>query len=339
MRRSRVGLGDVADWGNLMDAFGKAARGKRGRGDVEAYRAGLDREIERLRDGLLAGDLPVGRMRRFSIRDPKPRIIHAPSFRERVLHHALMNRMGPVLDRALVFDSYACRVGKGALRAVHRVQHHLARSPWYAQIDIRHCFPSIGHDRLLAMLARKFSDHGLSALVERIIRAHEDGPGRGLPIGALTSQNFANFYLAGVDRLVLRHPDSRGHVRYMDDLVWWGGDRSAVRRVLGEVVAFLGDALGLEVKTPWRVGRSRAGLVFCGYRIEPDRLLLSRRRKRRYAAGRKSTEEAFERGRIDAAALQRRMDAILAITAHADALTWRRAELARRPLVAAAAGA
>ncbi len=98
MRRDRVTMAAIAEWSNLVAAFGKAARGKRGRADVEAYRRDLDAELERLRAGMSRGDLPVGRMRRFTIRDPKPRVIHAPCFRERVLHHALMARMGPVLD-------------------------------------------------------------------------------------------------------------------------------------------------------------------------------------------------------------------------------------------------
>ena len=79
-------------------------------------------------------------MRSFRIRDPKPRLIHAPCFRERVLHHALMAHIGPVIDKTLIDDVYACRVGKGVVRAARRVQDHLSRGGWYAQIDIRHYF-------------------------------------------------------------------------------------------------------------------------------------------------------------------------------------------------------
>lgn len=337
MKRSRVGIGEVAEWRNLAAAFGRAAIGKRGRADVENYRHNLDRELSALREGLLRGDYPVGKMRRFTIRDPKPRVIHAPCFRERVLHHALMAPMGPVMDRSLVHDVYACRVGKGAHEAVKRVQAHARRWPWYAQIDIRQYFPNIDHRVLLGLIARKFSDHDLLSLVGRIIAVHEDAPGKGLPIGALTSQNFANLYLGTADRLVTQNPLSRGYVRYMDDLVWWGDSRADVRAILEDMRPLVEGRLKLEIKTPLKFARSRDGITFCGYRVFPDRLLLSRRRKARYAEARRIAERAYARGESDVAELQTMMDAALAITAGADATTWRRAQLDRVPLAPALA--
>ncbi len=229
MKRSGVRLVDVADWHNLARAFHLAARGKRGRPDVETFRAGLDQELARLRAAILDGTVEVGRSRRFTIRDPKPRVIHAPVFEERVLHHALMAQMGPVLDRMLIADTFACRERKGTLAAIRRAQQHLRRQPWYAQIDIRSYFASIDHAILLGQIERRFKDRGLLALVERIVRSHEDSPGKGLPIGALTSQHFANGYLAEVDRLLLEACRVRGYVRYMDDLIWWDEDRAGVR--------------------------------------------------------------------------------------------------------------
>ncbi len=332
MRRSRVGLVAIADWHNLAAAFQRAARGKGQRDEVRRFRADLNGELARLRESLLDGTVEVGRMRCFHIRDPKPRVIHAPCFRERVLHHALMAHIGPVLDRALVDDTYACRVEKGALAAVQRAQHHLRRWPWYAQIDIRSYFASIDHELLLALLERCFKDRGLLALLARIVESHHTDPGKGLPIGALTSQHFANYYLAGIDRLLLEGCRVRGLVRYMDDLVWWGDDKSAVRDALAQARAYAQERLRLTLKTPVQVGRSRAGLLFCGYRLLPGRLLLSRRRKRRYAECRRAWENAYAAGRIDARALQAGYATALAITAHADAAVWRREQLRRHPL-------
>ena len=101
-------LAEIADWHNLATAFHAAARGKRGRGDVEAFRADLDRELSDLQADLIAGTWAPRPMRQFRIHDPKPRLIHAPCFRDRVAHHAIMAHVGPVLDRVLVFDTYAC---------------------------------------------------------------------------------------------------------------------------------------------------------------------------------------------------------------------------------------
>jgi hypothetical protein len=327
-----VGLKDVADWRNLAAAFERASRGKRGRTDVVAFAADLEGRLERLRRQILAGDIEVGRTRRFLIHDPKPRVIHAPPFEERVLHHALMAPIAPVLDRSLVADTYACREGKGALSAVLRAQHHLRRQPWYAQIDIRGYFASIDHAVLLDLLARKFKNRELLPLVARVVGAHEDAPGRGLPIGALTSQHFANAYLASADRHLLETCQVGGFVRYMDDLVWWGRDRIEVRDALASVSRHIEGSLRLEVKRPVLVRRSSEGLNFCGFRVRANRLLLSGRRRRRYALHRRRWEEAWLAGRIDDTELQAGYAAALGITAHADAAGWRRAELARRPL-------
>jgi RNA-directed DNA polymerase len=317
MKRSPIGLDAVADWHNLAAAFHRAAVGKRARPEVQRFGDNLDHELARLRREILAGTPAVWRMRRFRIRDPKPRIIHAPFFRERVLHHALMAHVGPVLDRALVEDTYACRVGKGALAAVERARHHLQRFPWYAKIDIRSYFASIDHALLGGMLARRFKDKDLLALMRRIVDAHHTEPGKGLPIGALTSQQFANSYLAGLDRLLLEGCKVRGLVRYMDDLVWWGDSHEAVRQALDAALAYAHDRLALEIKRPVQIGRSRHGLSFCGYRILPERLLLSRRRKRRYAECRRDWQAGYA--------------SALAITAHTDAVAWRREQLRRRP--------
>jgi len=336
MKRSPVGLEAVADWHNLAAAFHRAALGKRSRPEVQLFAANLDAELASLRRDILAGTVRVGRARRFGIRDPKPRIIHAPCFRERVLHHALMGHIGPVLDRALVDDTFACRNGKGTLAAVQRAQYHARRWPWWAKIDIRAYFASIDHAILVGLLARKLKDPGLLALIGRIIDAHRDAPGKGLPIGALTSQQFANYYLGGLDRLLLEACKVRGLVRYMDDLVWWGENRAAVRAALADAWVFVADRLALQIKEPILIGRSRQGLSLCGYRVLPGKLLLSRRRKHRYAECRKQWEDAYAAGQIDERKLQAGYAGALAITAQADAASWRREQLRRVPVAGSA---
>lgn len=321
----------------LAAAFHRAALGKSRREEVQAFCLHLDQSLADLRRAILDGTVELGHMRRFRISDPKPRVIHAPCFRERVLHHALIARIGPVLDRTLVADSYACRLGKGSLAAVERVQQHLRRFPWYAQIDIRAYFATIDHVILLDLLARRFKDPGLLALLGRIVAAHHGDSGKGLPIGALTSQTFANYYLGGLDRVLLEQCRVRGLVRYMDDLLWWGEDRTAVERALDAARAFTEQRLALTIKEPARIGRSRDGVAFCGFRILPDRLLLSRRRKRRYQQSRRQGEQAFLEGAIGPLTLQAGYASAVAITLPADAAGWRRRQLVRQPLVGALA--
>ena len=125
---------------NLRLAFWKASRGKQHRPDQRAYAARLEEEIEGLRLGLLQGDYPVGEYTRFRVYDPKERVICAAAFRERVLHHALMNVCEPLVDAWLVYDCYACRVGKGQARAVRRAQAFARGNAWFLKADIRKFF-------------------------------------------------------------------------------------------------------------------------------------------------------------------------------------------------------
>ena len=322
---------DVTTLANLCRAFHRVARGKRHLPEVQAFDVDLWARLSALGEAMREGRAPLNQFRKFQIRDPKPRVIHAPVFEDRVAHHALMAVVGPTLDKALIDDTFACRVGKGSLAAVLRAQHHLRRYPWYAKLDIRKYFASIPHDRLMAAVAKKVGRGGLNRVIERIVRGFEHVPGRGLPIGALTSQYLANFYLAPLDRFLVNDSRVSAVTRYMDDHVVWSTDAGAARAVLKDVRAFVQETLALELKGEGFVQRSRAGLSFLGFRIYPGTLKLSRRRQRRYREARMRWEQAYAAGQIDALGLQRGYASAFAITAHADAAGFRRADLRRRP--------
>jgi hypothetical protein len=168
-------------------------------------------------------------------------------------------------------------------------------------------------------------------LIDRIIDSYETTPGRGLPIGALTSQHFANVYLAPLDRHLLEELRVPGLVRYMDDVVVWHHDRLSLRRVLEAVHLFTCERLKLEIKPNWQLQRSSRGLSLCGFRIHPARLGLSARRRRRYRRARAKWESAHRSGQIGAGALQAGYASALAISHGADAVAWRRRELEIRP--------
>ena len=236
-----------------------------------------------------------------------------------------MNRIGPVLDRALINDSYACRAGKGTLAATARVHEHVRRFPWYAKMDVRAYFASIRHSILMERIRRRIKGDDVLALVGRIVAAHGEGSGQGLPIGALTSQCLANYYLDPLDRFLLEASATRGYVRYMDDFVFWTETRQDATRLVREAGEFLERTLALTAKASVQINRSARGITVCGYRILPGSIRLGRRRKRRYLESRRRCEAAYQAGTIDAAQLQRAHDAALAITAHAETRAWFRA--------------
>lgn len=326
MRRVGNLFDRVADMENLRLAFLSASRGKRARDDQRRFQSGLDGELRRLRDGLLDGTYPVGNYRRFTVHDPKEREICAAAFGERVLHHALMNVCGPHFDRWLTGRTFACRRGHGQLKAIGAAQANARRHGWFLKCDFRKYFDSIPHDGLRALLARKFKDGRVLHWFGRIIDTYETSPGRGLPIGNLTSQHFANLYLDRLDRLLPSVP----YVRYMDDFVFWGDDRRALLDVRSRVEDFAGGVLGLELKGEPFVNRTALGMDFLGARVFPKTVRASRRSADRYRRKMRLCDWMFARGRLSESEYQGRVTALTSFVAHFDSVGLRRRVLGVR---------
>jgi hypothetical protein len=324
MKRQGQLMEALASPDNLRLAFWKAAKGKRSKADCRVFQERLDENLAELRAELLAGTVQVGHYHCFTIHDPKERIICAASFRERVLHHALMNVCEPVLERAAIFDSDACRTGKGRLAAVARAQDYAHQHGWFLKLDVRKYSDSIHHETLRVLLRRKFKDAAVLALFDRILASHETAPGRGLPIGNLTSQHLANFSLAPLDRFVKEELRRRAYVRYMDDCVVWGDSGPDLHEVCRQARAFLVAALKLEFKPNLAINRTAFGLDFLGYRIFPHALRLARRSKVRFARKLRAYEAAQLSGDWTELQLQQRMTALLAFVRPADTWAFRR---------------
>lgn len=224
------------------------------------------------------------------------------SLADRVLHHALLNLTEARFEQALVPGSFACRPGLGVHAAVGAVQRHLQRFAWYVRVDVAGYFPSINHGLLRQLLASRFKGAEHLALWHRIIDAgrsgnaegeadgEADGEGAGddavgLPIGALTSQHLANAYLDSADRFLLALPAVRAVVRYMDDIVWWCDSAADARQTLALLRQQLWDRRRLRLKPNPQLGRSDAGLAFCGFRVRPGVVLPSQRKLQRFKAG------------------------------------------------------
>jgi hypothetical protein len=331
MKRLAITLAALAARENLTLAAWKAARGKRERPAVARFIGGLDGALNRLSLDILCGRAPQGRFESFTIHDPKRRTIHAACFTDRVLHHAILNLAEPRFEKALVDSSYACRPGKGVHAAVLAVQRNLRRFDWCVQIDIASYFPSIDHEVLRKLLARRFKGEDFLALLSRIIDSGipeqsvvpGNTPHRGLPIGALTSQHFANAYLDSADRWLLARADVRAHVRYMDDIVWWCDSRDAAQQSLAGLREYLATELKLTVKDGVVLQRSERGLLYCGFRIRRGVVLPSARKLSRYRAAAKRLTRAENAG-TDSALLQRAHDGARGALAHTQSLGFRR---------------
>lgn len=323
--KRRGGLWDaVMERSNWVRAFHRAARGKRYRGEVRAFGADLDAHLDRLREAVASRQFEPGRFEVFRVFEPKERVIHAAPFEERVFQHALMNICEPVLDARLIDSTCACRAGRGQPVAIASAQRGAREYGWYLKLDIRKYFESVPHDLLMKGLHCVFKDEAVLYWLEKMVRSHASAPGRGLPIGSLTSQHLANFFLGRLDRFCSEHALVGRYVRYMDDFVCWGAEREGMKQVGASIRDLVHGELGLALKhAPCPQPTSR-GMDFLGYRIFPSHLTLSRRSRVRYARKVRLLERLHEEGRVTEAALQERLTALVAFTLPVRAAAFRR---------------
>ncbi len=292
----------VIDFNNLMAANKKAQRGKRYRENVLYFNSRLADELLQLQTELESRSYQPGEYKTFQIVEPKKRMISAAPYRDRVVHHALCNVIAPVFERTLIRDTYANREGYGTHRALRRFTEFARSSRYVLQCDIRKYFPSIDHEILKSTIRRKIKCADTLWLIDTIIDASNEQeemivhfPGdelwtpyerrRGLPIGNLTSQFFANVYLAGFDRFVKESLRAPKYVRYVDDFALFGDDRNELAEWRKRIEEFLAS-LRLQIHpVKSQLFETRHGVSFVGYRVLPDRIRvrsdnLQRARKR-----------------------------------------------------------
>lgn len=278
--------GDLWDsfvsWENLVSAADKARRGKRARPVVRRFEFDRERHLLRLQRELAAGAWRPGPFTTHWIERPKRRLISAAAYRDRVVHHALMNVLEPILDRHFHPDSYACRKGKGTHAASRRLRTLLARNRYFVHCDVVKFFPSIDHAILKELFRTRVKDRRLVAVMDAVVDgSNEQEPvyewfagddlfapadrRRGLPIGNLTSQWFANWYLDGLDHAATGWGVG-GYVRYCDDIVLLGNGRRALRDVADLGGAFLAARRLRLHPARLAVHPRRAGALFVGYR-------------------------------------------------------------------------
>jgi hypothetical protein len=281
---------------NLWAAYKQAARGKRSQPAVAAFEYDLENQLISLETELQEHSYIPGRYHNFVINVPKRRLISAAPFRDRVIHHALMNVIEPLFERQFIHDSYANRVGKGTHRALDRCTQYLRRHRYVMHCDMRQFFPSIDHQILRSILARTIGDEAVLTLIERIlssglgIQAEEYDlvyfPGdnlwacarpRGLPIGNLTSQYWANVYLNELDQHAKRALKIRAYIRYVDDILLFADEKSRLHEWRRAIIAHL-QSLRLTMHENRAQPRPvRTGIPFLGFIVFPTHRRLKRR--------------------------------------------------------------
>ncbi len=274
----------IIDFENLLIATRKAQRGKRFRNNVLAFNYNLEQELFQIQSELQHHTYRPGDYRTFQILDPKPRMISAAPYRDRVVHHALCNIIIPLIERSFIPDTYANRLGYGTHRALERFIQFFRSSRYILQCDIQKYFPSIDHDILKSAIHRKIKCPHTLWLIDTIIdNSNEQDPvieyfpgdtlltpiqrRRGLPIGNLTSQFFANVYLNEFDHFVREHLKVAKYLRYVDDFALFSDDRQFLANAR-EVIEYYLAQLRLKIHpVKSQLFETRHGVNFVGFRI------------------------------------------------------------------------
>lgn len=281
MKRIGYLYDSIADIDNLWHAFVKAKRGRESKSSVNLFLKKSSQEIIKLHKMLVNEQVDVGTYHCFRIFEPKERVICAASFSDRVLHHAIMNVCHPYFESFQIFDSYATRIGKGQYAALNRAVLFSREYSWFCKLDVRKYFDSVDHALLLSFLGRRFKDERLLRLFKLIIQSYSTVNSKGLPIGNLTSQYFANFYLAHADHFIKETLKAKAYVRYMDDMVLWANNKVELKLLRDSLSGFIKENLNLELR-PDCLNSIDKGLPFLGYVIYRNRITLSATSKKRF---------------------------------------------------------
>ncbi len=346
-RKPRIdGLFDeIADFGALFAAARRAIKGKRRSPGAAAFMANAERACLALERALKDGRWRPGDYTVMLIRDPKPRRISAAPFRDRVVHHAVMRVVEPIFDRGFIDQSFANRVGRGSHRAIALYERYAAEARHVLRCDVYRYFPAIDHETLKLDLRRRIGCDRTLDLLDRVIDGsnpqepvHLHYPGddlltpvtrrRGLPIGNLTSQFFANLYLDPLDHFIKERLRCRRYLRYVDDFALFHDDPAQLAAWRDDIAAFLARRrLSLHPRKTL-IADSDAPAMFLGYELaRGGRRRLPEENVRRFRNRLRGLRDRWRAGTVDAEAVRARVEAWIAHASFADTLSLRAAIL------------
>jgi len=281
----------IYSFNNLLLAYKKARKGKTKKLYVIEFEKNLEKNLLDLQFELKNQFYKPLPLTTFILRDPKTRKISKSDFRDRVVHHAIVNILEPIFDKTFIYDSCANRKGKGTLFATKRfskfkkiVSKNNTSPCFVLKADIKHYFQEVEHEILLEMIKRKIADEKVLWLIEKILNVSyvnfriERKITKGMPLGNLTSQFFANIYLDKFDHFVKRRLQVRYYLRYVDDFILLSNSKSQLKEWEEEVNRFLKEILKLELHPQKsRIISLYRGVDFVGFRNFYHHRLLRKR--------------------------------------------------------------
>lgn len=305
---------------------------KRSKPDVVEFEVNLEQNIFELYRNLKNGTYQHGPYKGFWIHDPKVRRIHKATVRDRVLHHAIFRVLNPIFEPTFIPNSFSCRVGKGTHNGVEKVTEMIRTEsrnntrPCYAlKCDVRKFFNSIDHTVLLEILGQRIKDEKVMSLMREVVGSFDAVrtnlfDRKGVPIGNLTSQIFANIYMSEFDQFVKQELKVKNYARYTDDFILISSDRAYLKNLLPPMRDFLKTKLHLELH-PKKVTLTthHRGIDFLGYVILPEHIKMRSKTKRRIPRKLRKSVQLYKQGEISETSLNSTLQSYMGVISHADA--------------------
>ena len=269
---------------NFELAYINAIKHKSKQRQVREFKKNKKENLAKVRGMVVGGNFHTSRYRQMIIYEPKERIIYKLPFApDRIVQHAIMNVLKPIMQNLFIADTYACIEGRGQHKASRRCSEFVRRNSYCVQGDCRKFYPSIDHKILSAMLHRIIKDDRFMAILDDIIFSFEGG--KNCPIGNYCSQWFGNFYLSKLDNFVKHELKIKDYERFCDDFLMFGNDKKYLNYCMERVRKFLLEELLLEC-SKLELFKTKQGVDFCGYRSFGKYVLLrkstAKRTQRRF---------------------------------------------------------
>jgi len=332
----------IYDFERLYYAYCQAKLNKRYKQEVLRFTANLEENLIDIQNSLIHKTYKVGKYREFYVFDPKKRLIMALPFRDRVVQWAIYSILNPIFAKGYITDSHGCVMQRGTLSAVKRLQYWLrkvGKTPkkyYYLKLDISKYFYRVDHSILLDIISRKVADPDVLWLLDTIVNSEDTAFGlpqgyaahetderlyeKGMPIGNLTSQMFANIYLNELDQYIKRVLGVRYYIRYMDDMIILSSDKAELHRLKQEIEVFLDEKLRLSLNDKTYIRPITLGIDFLGYKVWPTHVKLRKSSALKMKKRLKYIQKQYARGEIDFEKANSTVQSYLGIMSHCDSL-------------------
>lgn len=315
---------DVSSLTNLFDAWNEFKKGKRKKKDVAYFELHLEENIFNLHKELRNKIYKHNPYEDFYVCDPKRRHIHKASIRDRVMHQALFRILYKVFDKYFIYDSYSSRNDKGTHKgvtrlniAIRKVSKNWKKTIWVLKCDVRKFFDSIDHKILRELIVQKVKEEDIFWLIDIIFASFEKEKGKGLPLGNVTSQLFANIYLNELDQFAKHILKVKHYFRYCDDFVIVHEDKIFLENAIGKIREFLKENLQLELHpNKVEIRKASQGIDFLGYVILPHAIILRTKTKKRISRKIKEGAKLYNKKQISKESFRSMITSYLGVFSH-----------------------